>query len=349
MKRNHVIAVVLIVAVAVLAAVLVMRKSDAPKPQAATSVVPAPTLIPRATPTAAVPATSPSPQIALPPEVAAKLSEPDKVNIGKILEAFGAPIEFYGKVIDDRGAPVDGATIYYSVADQYFGDSSKYTGTSDSDGSFTISGVKGAGVYVEVSKEGYYRVTEKSYASFGYGVPSGRQPPSKDNPAIFVLRKKGIAEPLVYVSSRQYKVPRDGTPFEIDLRTGRQAGAGAGDVKVERWVSDQNKDAAGRFDWKCRISVPGGGLIEKTELFDFDAPENGYTEAVEIDMPKTLGSNWQRTKRVEYFLKLRDGPFARVVLTMHAGHNNFLVMESFVNPSGSRHMEYDPSKQASAR
>ena len=326
-----------------------MRQSGAPKRQVTTSVVPAPTPIPEATPLAAVPAASPSPQVALPPEVAAKLSEPDKANIGKILEAFGAPIEFYGKVIDDRGAPIDGAIINYSVADQYFGNSSKYTGISDSGGSFTISGVKGAGVYVEVSKGGYYRVPEKSYASFGYGVPSGRQPPSKDNPAIFVLRKKGVAEPLVYVSSRQYKVPRNGTPFEIDLQTGRQAGAGEGDVKVERWANDQNKDESGRFDWKCRISVPGGGLIERTDLFDFDAPENGYTELVEIDMPKTLGSNWQRTKRAEYFVRLQDGSFARVALTMHSGHNNFLVMESFVNPSGSRRLEYDPSKQAAAR
>lgn len=290
-----------------------------------------------------------APEGALPAEIAAKLPEAEKRNIEKILQAFKAPISFYGKVVDEKGQPIAGVKVHYSAADQYFGDSSKYERVSDSNGSFSIGGINGAGLFVSVAKDGYYG-TDESGAGFGYGVPSGRQPPSKENPAIFALRKKGTAEPLVYVSSRSYKVPRDGMPLEIDLKTGHQVSAGVGDIKIERWANDQDKDANGRFDWKCRISVPGGGLLEKTDQFDFEAPENDYQDSVEVNMPKTLGLNWKWSIDTQYFLKLRDGVFARVAVTMYAGHNNFLVLESYLNLRlGSRNLEYDPTKQASAR
>jgi hypothetical protein len=128
------------------------------------------------------------------------LTARDNEKIGKILTVFGSPISFFGRVVDNTGSAIAGASIYYSAADRYFGDSSKYQGVSDAAGRFSISGIKGAGLYVEVSKEGYDRIPNDSYGSFGYGMPSGRQPPSKDEPAVFILRKKGPTEPLVVVS-----------------------------------------------------------------------------------------------------------------------------------------------------
>ena len=274
----------------------------------------------------------------LPPNVAAQFSNHDKANIGKILEAFGAPIEFYGKVIDDLGYPVEGATIHYSVADQYFGNSSKYTGTSESGGSFTIGGIKGAGIYVEVSKEGYYRVPDQSYASFGYGVPSGRQPPSKESPAIFVLRRKGKAYPLVHVSSRQINVLDNGRPLNIDLSTGQ---AGRGSLQLESWIGDSSQR---RFDWRYRLSVPGGGLVERNEQFAYEAPIDGYQAAVEVNMPADA-ERWSSDLNKSYFAKLPDGKYARFSLSLYPGKRNFVVLESYVNPTpGTRNLEFDPKR-----
>src|SRR5438105_5817495 len=166
----------------------------------------------------------------------------DTEKIGKILTVFGSPISFFGRVVDNTGSAIGGASIYYSAADRYFGDSSKYQGVSDADGRFSISGIKGAGLYVEVSKEGYDRIPNDSYGSFGYGMPSGRQPPSKDDPAVFVLRKKGPTESLVVVSSRQYQVPKTGEPVAVNLRTGRKTSTDGGDIQVESWVNDQKND-----------------------------------------------------------------------------------------------------------
>ncbi len=280
---------------------------------------------------------SQTPAPTLPPEVEARLSEADAASVGKILEAFNAPIEFYGKVVDERGSPLGDAMIRYSVADQYFGDSTKHTGSSDGAGFFAISGVKGAGMYVEVSKKGYYRIPEKSYASFGYGVQSGRRPPSKENPAMFVLYRKGVAEPLAHVASRQINVLSIGEPLNIDLSTGH---LGRGDLQLESWIGDSSQ---GRFGWRYRLSIPGGGLVERKEEFIFEAPIEGYQPAVEVNMPADA-ERWSSDIGKSYFAKLPDGRYARFSINLYPGKRNFVVLDSYVNASpGKRNLEFDSS------
>lgn len=65
-------------------------------------------------------------------------------KVGLLVQAFNAPIQFYGQVVDQYGQPVAGATIHYSAADRYFGESSKYQGMSDANGFFSIKGITGA-------------------------------------------------------------------------------------------------------------------------------------------------------------------------------------------------------------
>jgi hypothetical protein len=130
---------------------------------------------------------------------------------------------------------------------------------------------------VRVSKEGYDRIYNQSDGAFSFGAPydpqRDRPTPTKDNPTIFVLRKKAPTEPLVRVRSRQYDVAKNGTPAEVNLETGKLVGAGQGQLRVECWANDQAKDTQGRFDWKCRVSVPGGGLVERNPEHDFEAPK----------------------------------------------------------------------------
>lgn len=68
-------------------------------------------------------------------------------------------ISFYGKVIDDKGDPVPGANITYQVGDKIDpnADGSKYSGASDKNGDFSLTGRHGVDLYVNVSKDGYYR------------------------------------------------------------------------------------------------------------------------------------------------------------------------------------------------
>jgi hypothetical protein len=270
------------------------------------------------------------------------LTAQDQEKMQKMMAVFGAPIIFFGKVADQTGKPVTGANVLYSAADQYFGGSTKYTGVSDTDGLFSLRDAKGAGLYVEVSKDGYERIPNRSYRSFGYGMPSGDAPPSRDNPALFILRKKGVAEGLLKID-RDIVIPKDGTPVEVSLATGRAVEHG--DFRIECWADNASFDPNlnQRYSWRCRLSVPGGGMLQRVDQFNFEAPENGYAASAQIDMPQNA-ANWSKNFAQEYFVRLSGNRYARMEFRITSGRNQFATIRSYLNPSGSRNLEFDPAK-----
>jgi len=269
---------------------------------------------------------------------------------------FSAPIEFYGRVIDQNSDPVPYANVGYTAADRFNESGSNYTGQADAEGYFQIKGIQGAGLSVAVRKDGYYFVDEtidqsvpSSAATFAYGMgpDSYRRPaPTKETPAVFVLQKMGKAEPLVYAGTRYYKVSKDGQPLEVKLETGGQVPVGQGNIRFERWANDSEKNQRGRFDWRLRITVTGGGLIEREGEFQFEAPSNGYQESIEINMPTSLGDKWSYAAKQSFFVKTSDDHYARLHVTIQAGHNTTpLVVDTFLNPTpGDRNLEFDPVK-----
>ena len=61
-------------------------------------------------------------------------------------------------------------------------------------------------------------------------------------------------------------------------------------------------------------------------------------------MPATREADWSSRAHRAYFLKLANGNYARVSFEMVAGGDHFFQLESFLNPSGSRNLEFDPAK-----
>jgi Carboxypeptidase regulatory-like domain len=262
------------------------------------------------------------------------------------LQLFNTPISFWGKVVDEKGDPVSNATVELGTADRPWEEGASYERITDEKGLFSITDVKGLSISVDVSKDGYYK-TSRSRGQFSYAQPSANKVPlpTPDNPTVFELRKTGQFESLVHVDSF-IKVPRDGTPVDISLETGRPVAAGDGALRVEAWTNDQLDDPQGHYDWRCRISVPDGGLTERKGEFDFEAPANGYRPSDEINMPRTAES-WSPQVSREYFLKLADGRYARIRFEMVAGGDNFISIHSYLNPKlGHRNLECDPDKTA---
>ncbi len=265
--------------------------------------------------------------------------------VKKVLTVLSMPIVFYGKVIDQNGEPVSKARIGYGVLDKFNEPGSNYHNYTDEKGYFEMSGIRGAVVTVTASKEGYYYIEDKSSQSFAYGIgpdSSTKPPPTKDNPAVFVLQKMGEVTALIKLE-KFIRVPRDGTPVRVSLKTGEKSEQG--ELQVEAWTQDGNRDAQGHYDWRCRISVLGGGLIERKSQFAFQAPTDGYKSFDEIGMSKTA-ERWVPQATRQYFLQLPGNLFARIQFEMIAGGDHFFRLESFLNPQpGSRNLEYDPARQ----
>ena len=261
------------------------------------------------------------------------------------LSSFNTPINFWGKVVDQNGNPVDEADVKFSANDKYWEPGSKYTTKSDQNGLFSITKIKGINLSVDVEKGGYYRSPE-SYGAISYALhdPKERAIPTPNNPAIFVLRKIGETVPLIRVTERPIRVPKNGTPVEVSFATGQTMAAGQNGLKVECWTEDQNKNAQSQYTWRCRLSVPGGGLVERKGQFSFEAPPDGYMDVVEIEMPQS-SSEWAKGVDKDYFAKLPGDRYARFTFGLTTGGDHFFVMASYLNPNpGNRNLEFDPAK-----
>jgi hypothetical protein len=255
---------------------------------------------------------------------------------------YGTPIEFYGRVLDQHGFPVPDANVELSANDKWTGPPSTYSRKTDGQGMFSITGIHGLTLGIEVSKPGYrvippvYRKVTSS-GLFEYGLSSqGPYRSSKDNPTIFSLHKIGVLEPLVHVGEKNFRMARDGSPVSIVMD-----GQGVHRVTVRCWNQELQRPVGQRqYDWRLEISVPNGGLLARKDAFAFEAPQYGYLPSETVDMPAALGNQWRSFAERSYFIRFEDGTFARATLEMHAAGDHFVVWESFFNPkAGSPNLE----------
>lgn len=271
-------------------------------------------------------------------------------QLEKANEKWKTPLRFYGKVVDENNNPVEGAVAHFSWTDLSPSGSSQTDVRSGVDGLFSLEGVTGYNMGVILKKEGYYTSWEKNRRSFQFaeeGDPYSYEP-DPANPIIFYLRKKGEAEPLVHLR-KGFKIPKDGTPVEVDLVKGEVVAEGKGHLKVQCWTDPQQQDEKGRYKreyhWRCLMSVPNGGIAAQKGEFDFAAPESGYNPSLEIDMPQEI-ERWTNDVSQKIFIKAVNGQiYARGTFNMIAGGDHFFRLEMDVNPSGSRNLEFDESKQ----
>lgn len=256
------------------------------------------------------------------------------------LAAWQAPIEFYGKVIDENSNSLSGAKISFRWVEKPTAEGNRTSSTeSDSEGLFSLRGARGPGLTVIVNKEGYY-ISRSTPDSFRYALGSETFHPDLSNPIIFHLRKKGMGESLIGSNFPGFahiaQLHHDGTPVELDLLKGTQVSAGTGQLKLEFWrdVSHLNVQP---FDWKLQLSTPGGGLIQTDEEFAFEAPEKGYQPSIVLDMPAT-NQNWQGEITSKYYIRLSDGKYGRIDFYLLPRNGAFTVQSVF-NLSGSRNLE----------
>lgn len=99
------------------------------------------------------------------------------------------PIEFYGKVVDENGSPLNGASA--TINCRFFPEKQFKTNIySDANGFFELQNLVGQGLMVNVRKDGYKEVPGTNEHSFLYhGVANGFHADA-NKPIIFRLRKR---------------------------------------------------------------------------------------------------------------------------------------------------------------
>lgn len=249
-------------------------------------------------------------------------------------------IRFYGVVLDQNATPVEGALIEATLLNDVTS-GTPVTTTSGTDGRFVID-AKGASLHVHVSKEGFggfesggkYKPSSQGF-DFASDTGRGVHVPNPDAPVVFNLRKPGkpVILEKIYV---QAQLPQNGDRVAIPFREKRPAGV---------WLSCKSEahpdGSVEPFDWRCEMKVEGGGIQFSDDEYAYEAPSEGYSPSVVIDMPKSRGKDWRDGEIKSYWLKLSDNTFARVKLRMVAGGEHFAVVEGHWN-STPHHRNLEP-------
>lgn len=341
MKRHRVIVVLMLVIAAMLAVLWFWQKSEQPSPTPFAQTMPTP--LPAASTTAPVPSPTSEPDYA-------KL-KPKKELMREALSLLNhKDIEFYGKVVDQSGAPLGGAEVNGQVIYNSGVTSgvTKPKTVTDAGGLFSFKGMKGRTLDFNIVKPGYEFMPEGDAFDYTELVPEERRHhPDPRNPVLLKMWKLQGAEPLIH-AGKTFEVPSNGTPVRIDLKTRKQVQAG-GDLIItlnhEVWPQGTPHRP---FNWNATIQVIDGGLVEDKSRIMNMAPEDGYSPELAFgehadQLPQLGGVD------TKCYLRLPGNVFGK--MTIHIGPSpgsppSLVDLGWWLNPKpGSRNLEYDPTKK----
>ena len=282
---------------------------------------------------------------AMSPVVAARaittpVSEAERQKAIEQLEATS--IVFFGKVVDQNELPVVGARVTYTVHHLNFHGNAPIEGPlTDNNGRFEIQ-TQGPSITVSVSHPQFYEGKEaERQIDYGDTITAHQfsPKPSRESPTLFKLVRKGEAETIIHVPSKEIRLPLDGRSVEVSLG----ASSLAVSLRLHSTSAALEPNEFRHFDWSLGLAVSDGGLVERLNSLDFQAPENGYVPKIEIQMVSTGNLQWSSRINKEYFVRFANGRYGRFQITV-SGETGFCRFESYLSPSGSRNLEVDPAK-----
>ncbi len=288
---------------------------------------------------------------------ATSLPVPGKVEQARevLARLNDVPIDFYGKVQDQFGQPVAGASITGSI----IYDSGSSNGVrevqtvSDANGLFALHGGNGESLSVVPRKDGYALASTNAGFRYSHFYPEARHVPDPSQPAVIEMWKLQGAERLIHFQTKAY-VRLDGTPSAFDLQTGKRVETG-GDIIV-RVESSPTPNATEKYDWRATIQAVNGGLMPANGV-EFEqmyvAPESGYEPEFNISYQRDA-QPWSTAFNGGFYLKSRGGSsYGKVGLgintTIVKNGAVFVMLNAYVNPAGSRNLELDPALVAEVR
>jgi Carboxypeptidase regulatory-like domain len=286
---------------------------------------------------------SQSPVIAADEKLNSRNDRKMPLDLESLVSRLNTSINVYGRVVDQFGEPVAGASVILRPHNRLQDSYGKRTVTTDADGRFSADGLYGNALGISAEKEGYLRIpaysSVSSSASLSYDRGSsgtGNQFSVPTNPIVLELLKIGATEPMVHVDKKRWKLALDGTTQTIALNS--EEGQGAHKIEF-RFSSNWNKlpmdnEINSRlFDWSFEIRVPRGGLIWDESDAKFEAPASGYKEVVRYEYPSTLPrEEWKRFQKGRYFVRFADDTYGRIQFQIDGSSDRSpLYMESWLN------------------
>jgi len=277
------------------------------------------------------------------------LSEEEKVNAWNKL--FKKPINFWVKVIDENENPIEGATVVVKVfRDSGLGIASNQVVslTTNNQGLAEMRKKSGAMVHARAMADGYveYRDPNGSYdlsrKNINYTTSSNEFNiiPTSSNPTILRLRKTLPEAELVEFKSKRLDISKTGEESTITAQIADINEAIT--MKVKCWSEAPKPFDYSRYPWKAEIRVEGGQILNASDEYGYEAPQDGYLDMFKIDHLDPESKDWLRScsgRRGYFWIKLNSGKFAKVSLDLDTGFNHRFSFKGYLNMDGTKALD----------
>lgn len=259
-------------------------------------------------------------------------------------------ISFYGKVIDQDGAPLPDVKVTLGVRRTSeilpgvtTDNSDRFILSTDQNGLFRLTNEKGALLGVKALEKAGYETSPKSMRYFWYYENEDKKySPNADSPEVFRMWRLAGAETLLRKGIGT-RIHYDGRTVIFDLQAEREVRSG-GDIKVTLLRTPiQIRRGQDEYDWMATIEAMDGGVIISNDEFMYRAPESGYQSKLTI-LVSAQDPKWSSDQEVSFYLKSR-GMYARVrakFMTDSEKPTTGFDIEAYINPApGHRNLEYN--------
>lgn len=266
-------------------------------------------------------------------------------------------VEFYGKVVDQNNKPIEGAKIKTtstsfneSITDRFSnGSVNEITlekeAVSNDRGLFSFSGYRAENLNIlSIEKEGY-STPNSLLKGFLYSPQYATQHDADSaDPVIYSLWKKGDPEPL-FKDKWRAKLPVNDSFYSFDLINHKKIEEANNSMFRIRVTADYEAvEGTIQYPWAITLKAPkDGGIIVTNHPQPYGAPEGGYQSELTWDSDLPNG-NWERDVEKTIYIKGPNGAYyasAKIRIIVFHTNNATILMETLVNPDGSRNLEYD--------
>jgi hypothetical protein len=328
-----------------------------------------------------IPASSPQTKVAVEPEpLPDELAEeytPDQIEYmretHKAALAANQNIIFYGKCVDQYGAPISGVKIRAkiskikdSLVDSLKGEGMKYYDTveiyTDDKGRFQYFD-KGSYFLVEsMTKDGHadsFRGAKKGYrfGQFLYGSNmAGMHSPDILSPVVFSMwRYEENAEVVIRSAQLKLKTNDSVEAAYIDLLSGNVASSNtsASTIKIsgkssgDRYFDDKTKRwvvaSSNKYEWSYTFQFIEGGILQTEDLFLFKPPLDGYSKTVSKSISSQQESWTSQHDGLKFYFKSRAGVYGSFIVDVASNTQGdiwFNFSRIVHNPTGDPNLEH---------
>lgn len=261
-------------------------------------------------------------------------------------ELYKSPVNFWGKVVDEYGRPISGATvrvILYDDPTAGYSDrkDTTFETTSGPNGNFSILGKFAAGISVEAILSGYRpyydpktREERSSVRVYYFSKPAHPQIAStQTEPTVLILQKKKPPSNLIHIERTRQAISGKGDSLNIRL----EKKGSIIDMKLRCFSSAPQPFNYEKYDWEAEVEIKDGGIQEVKDIRSQVAPESGYQQVFKLKMPADA-PRWLRSSRANrlyFWIKLDGGGYAKAQIRFVTGRKHLVYTQAWINTDGN--------------